>query len=144
LGCESALDSLESGVLFLHAVDNATGEVVGYISATPVYEGATAALTLGDGWPLPPGPHTRIHHLAVLPHHRRRGIGRMLFQELLAHLGIASPSVAHDLRLSVAVENAEVLEWYRRLGFIDVDEVEAEFPNKCRARFRRMQRLDAG
>jgi len=138
LGCRGVQDAIESGVLFLHAMAVSTGEIVGYISSTSVYDESRPA---GEGGGHAPGPHTKINHIAVLPHHRYRGIGRMLFQELLAHLAIASPSVARDLRLSVAAENGEALEWYRRLDFIEVGDVEMEFPDKSRARFLRMQRL---
>merc|ERR1712150_415732 len=103
------------------------GQVVGYISCTLRYnamggktgdEGVvkpSAATSMGEH-----GALAHINHLVVLPDHRNRGIGRMLFEELMCYLNDTSPSVIADLRLSVAGENKHAVEWYGRLVLSNV------------------------
>jgi len=110
LGCDSVQESLESGVLILHA-EMPDGQVSGYISCTCHYDASHAAGGEEDG------PYAKVNHVAVLPQQRGCGIGRMLFEELVLHLSIASPSVASDLRLRVVERNTFAIEWYERLGF---------------------------
>jgi len=124
-------DAMESGVLILHAEATDTGEIVGYISCGCTY--SDEGVGKHDG-----GPHAQIHHITVLPEHRGRGAGRMLFGELLCHLREASPSVTADLRISVVELNAEVIAWYRRLGFVEVEDWTV-YPNNYPVRFINMR-----
>jgi len=62
------------------------------------------------------GPHTKINHVTVLPDHAGRGVGRLLLEGLLMHLGKGSPAVS-DLRLSVVERNSRAISWYLKLGF---------------------------
>mmetsp|Transcript_7065 Transcript_7065/g.21459 ORF Transcript_7065/g.21459 Transcript_7065/m.21459 type:complete len:508 (+) Transcript_7065:179-1702(+) len=61
------------------------------------------------------GPHVKINHVVVLPGHNSRGVARLLFQDLLAHLGRGSATA--DLRLSVVERNVRAISWYFKLGF---------------------------
>eukprot|EP00415_Alexandrium_ostenfeldii_P001545 UN1545 len=130
---DGILDAMESGVLIMHAEATNTGEIVGYISCGCTYD--KDGTGKHDG-----GPHAQIHHITVLPEHRGRGVGRMLFNELLGHLREASPSVASDLRISVVENNAEVIRWYRRLGFQEVEDWTV-YPNNYPVRFINMRLL---
>jgi hypothetical protein len=77
-------------------------------------EGAVVGTAMGGydghrGW---------VYLVAVDPHRRRQGIGRALMraaEERLARLGCAK------LNLQVRASNAEVVTFYRRLGY-DVEE----------------------
>jgi len=128
---DGILDALESGVLILHAEATNTGEIVGYISCGCNYGDAGTGKHEG-------GPHAQIHHITVLPEHRGRGVGRMLFKELLSHLQEASPSVTSDLRISVVEMNTEVISWYQRLGFEEVEDWTV-YPNNYPVRFINMR-----
>lgn len=78
------------------------GELIGTVMAG--YEGHR-------GW---------INYLAVAPDHRRRGIGRALMQEAERRLkAMGCPKV----NLQVRNDNTEVIEFYRRLGFMVEDRV---------------------
>jgi ribosomal protein S18 acetylase RimI-like enzyme len=78
------------------------GELVGTVMAG--YEGHR-------GW---------INYLAVAPAHRRCGIGRALMKEAEARLkAMGCPKV----NLQVRGDNTEVIEFYRRIGFILEDRV---------------------
>lgn len=60
-----------------------------------------------------------VYHLAVAPEHRKKSYGRLLMQEVerrLRELGCPK------LNLQVRSSNAEVLAFYRRLGYVQ-DEV---------------------
>eukprot|EP00418_Pyrodinium_bahamense_P001562 CAMPEP_0179021018 /NCGR_PEP_ID=MMETSP0796-20121207/5674_1 /TAXON_ID=73915 /ORGANISM="Pyrodinium bahamense, Strain pbaha01" /LENGTH=521 /DNA_ID=CAMNT_0020716837 /DNA_START=14 /DNA_END=1577 /DNA_ORIENTATION=+ len=70
----------------------------------------------GTGMVQDEGPHVKINHVAVLPGHHGRGVGRLLLEDLLAYLGKTSPAVS-DLRLSVVEQNLRALSWYLKLGF---------------------------
>jgi len=67
------------------------------------------------------GPHAKVNHVVVMPGHSCRGVGRLLFEDLLAHLNRASPLAAADIRLSVADANARAISWYLKLGFTIVE-----------------------
>lgn len=55
-----------------------------------------------------------IHHLAVAPAHRRKGLGRALVSEAEVRLRrLGCPKV----NLQVRASNAGVAEFYRRLGY---------------------------
>jgi len=74
----------------------------------------------GSGPSQDEGPHMKINHVVVLPGHHGRGVGRLLFEDLLSHLGKASPATS-DLRLSVVERNLKATAWYLKLGFSIVD-----------------------
>lgn len=107
LGCSGVRDALERGVIVYHALSADTRFVAGFISCTCNYSG-----TEGEK------PHAKINNLVVLSQHRGHGVGKMLWDELMAHLSEACPSVAVDLRISVAESNSRAKEWYGRLGFV--------------------------
>ncbi len=60
-----------------------------------------------------------INYLAVLPEHQRRGIGRRMMDEAEGRLRAAG---CPKVNLQVRRGNAEVIAFYRRIGF-EVDEV---------------------
>lgn len=138
-------EALDSGILIYHAKAVDSGRIVGYISCT---------LSYGDGRAREPSeeeeadderrPHGYISNLVVLDQHRGHGVGKLLFNELLDHLAQACPTVASDLRISVAERNARAKEWYERLGFA-VGSHWMAMPSNCPVRFLKMyRRLDAG
>ena len=80
----------------LFLVGEANGEVIGTVVAG--FDGYR-------GW---------VHRLAVHPLHRRRGFGRALMREAEARLrAIGCPKLGLQLRSS----NADVVAFYRRLGY---------------------------
>lgn len=77
------------------------------------------------------GDAFHLMNLAVLPHARRRGLGRLIMRDLLAeaeHLG------APDVWLEVAVTNDAAIALYREYGFEDV---------RVRARYYQPENVDA-
>jgi [ribosomal protein S18]-alanine N-acetyltransferase len=65
----------------------------------------------------------RIGHIItidVAPSERRRGLGRMLMREMLDRL--AAFEIA-TVRLEVAIDNLEALEFYRQLGFVQTGRI---------------------
>lgn len=61
-----------------------------------------------------------IYHLAVLPEYRRLGVGTMLIrtaEERLRDLGCSK------VNLQIRASNAEVAEFYRRIGYVVEDRV---------------------
>jgi ribosomal protein S18 acetylase RimI-like enzyme len=86
--------------LFLVAVDG--GVIVG--TAMAGYDGHR-------GW---------VYLVAVLPDYRREGVGRMLMEEVEAKLAeIGCPK----LNLQVRGSNKEVVEFYKKLGYVVEDRV---------------------
>jgi ribosomal protein S18 acetylase RimI-like enzyme len=55
-----------------------------------------------------------INYLAVYPQHRRSGIGRRMMDEAESRLRAAG---CPKINLQVRSKNAEVIEFYRRIGF---------------------------
>lgn len=142
LGCrENIPDTLDFGTVIIHAEVVGTGQVVGYIAVTRDFGdtgGTGANATLAED----SSGFTQINHIVVLPEHRKRGLGKRLFAELLDFLQATSPRLASDLRLSVVELNQEAREWYRRLGFIEVEEDEAiAYPGNCPVKFIAMRRV---
>jgi len=105
---ESTQDALDRGVIIYHAKAMATGRIAGYISCTCHYGNCRDAES-----------HATVNNIVILPQHRGRGVGSKLFNELLAHLEQACPSVMGDLRISVARRNSRAFQWYQRLGFAE-------------------------
>jgi hypothetical protein len=66
-------------------------------------------------------PYGKINHVVVLPKHRGRGVGTLLFKALLGHLATVMPAVGADLRLVCLEYNGRALEWYWKLGFAVVE-----------------------
>jgi len=130
LCCGGLKEYIRHGVVVLRAVSSESKQVVGYISCTCSVEGEAAGAggTPGEGvdsdnplhCTLPEEykeAHAKINHLVVLPSHRGRGVGRMLFKGLQAHLAVVNPKAALDLRIVAVEQNLRALEWYWRLGF---------------------------
>jgi 8-oxo-dGTP pyrophosphatase MutT (NUDIX family)/ribosomal protein S18 acetylase RimI-like enzyme len=67
------------------------------------------------------GPHWHLDQLSVHPSAGRRGIGRML---LHAAMGVAMDRGATDLTLTTFADVPWNAPWYRREGFVIVDETE--------------------
>lgn len=130
LGCKSVREALDRGVLVLHAEVHETGRVVGYISCTCFYGGSGGEDT---------GPFANINNIVVLKQHRGKGVGKMLYDELMEHLNEACPSVMKDMRICVAERNSRAKDWYERLGFVEFDRWTV-FPNACAVEFIKMQR----
>lgn len=129
---QSTEDVLDRGVIIYHAKSCSTGRIAGYISCTCHY-GADAGAE----------SYATVNNIIVLPQHRGRGVGTQLFNELLAHLEQACPSVMGDLRISVARRNSRAMEWYQRLGFAEFDDWTAII-GSYKVEFAKMQRkLDA-
>jgi ribosomal protein S18 acetylase RimI-like enzyme len=61
-----------------------------------------------------------VYHLAVAPEHRRQGFGRAMMQEVEARLRLLG---CPKLNLQVRTTNAEVIEFYRRIGYQVEDRV---------------------
>lgn len=57
--------------------------------------------------------------IVLLSRHRGQGIGTALMQEVLADAGAAGAGV----RLTVTAHDQRLIGWYKRLGFVPVDEV---------------------
>jgi ribosomal protein S18 acetylase RimI-like enzyme len=55
-----------------------------------------------------------INYLAVHPQHRRSGIGRRMMDEAESRLQAAG---CPKINLQVRSKNAEVIEFYKRIGF---------------------------
>jgi ribosomal-protein-alanine N-acetyltransferase len=77
----------------------ADGTIAGYVSAWKI----TGEL--------------QINRLAVLAHHRRRGIARSLINELIANAKIQTP---HKVLLEVRGKNNAARQLYQSLGFREV------------------------
>merc|ERR1712118_630292 len=79
-------------------------------------------------------PWAHINHLTVLPEHRGRGVGKMLYREMLAFLaadrGWPGSGVLADLLISAVECNSEVLAWYERLGFEEYSRTTV-YPSNC-------------
>uniref|UniRef100_A0A7S2NHI8 N-acetyltransferase domain-containing protein n=1 Tax=Alexandrium andersonii TaxID=327968 RepID=A0A7S2NHI8_9DINO len=135
LGCKSIREALDRGVLILHAEVAETGRAVGYISCTCLFGGASKSNGDEDA----SGPLVNINNIVVLKQHRGKGVGKMLYDELMEHLHEACPSVCNDMRICVAARNDRAKDWYERLGFVEYDRWTV-FPNGCPVEFIRMQR----
>lgn len=77
------------------------------------------------------GDAFHLMNLAVLPHARRRGLGRLIMRDLLAE---AERLGAPDVWLEVAVTNDAAIALYREYGFEDV---------RVRARYYQPENVDA-
>jgi ribosomal-protein-alanine N-acetyltransferase len=77
------------------------------------------------------GDAFHLMNLAVLPHARRRGLGRVIMEDLLAE---ARNLGAPDVWLEVAVTNHAAIALYRAYGFEDV---------RVRARYYQPENVDA-
>lgn len=79
-------------------------------------DGRVIGAVLG-GWD---GRRGYIHHLAVAPDHRRRGLGKTLTGPALDALRRAGADKVH---IFVHTDNAEAIEFYRRSGWYWRDEL---------------------
>jgi ribosomal protein S18 acetylase RimI-like enzyme len=57
-----------------------------------------------------------LERLAVLPDQRTRGFGKALVSHVLSEAGRLG---CHEVRIGVIADQAELKEWYRRLGFVE-------------------------
>ncbi len=68
---------------------------------------------IGSSWMTYDGRRIHLHHVGVLPEHRRKGIGRLLSLESLRFAREKNTQI----KLEVHRSNAEALALYRNLGF---------------------------
>lgn len=66
-----------------------------------------------------PQRYCEVVNVVVGHKQQGNGLGRLLFEEMVADIEKSTKSHCGDLRLFVAKENARPLEWYRRLDFKD-------------------------
>jgi ribosomal protein S18 acetylase RimI-like enzyme len=59
-----------------------------------------------------------LERLAVLPDQRKRGFGKALVSHLLSQAGRLG---CRDVRIGVIADQAELKDWYRRLGFVETE-----------------------
>lgn len=59
-----------------------------------------------------------LERLAVLPDQRTRGFGKALVSHVLSEAGRLG---CHEVRIGVIADQAELKEWYRRLGFVETE-----------------------
>lgn len=62
-----------------------------------------------------------LERLAVLPEHRRRGIGKALVQHVLAE---ARQLRAQRVGIGIIADHAELRAWYAGLGFVATHQAE--------------------
>lgn len=145
LSCGCLKRYLRAGVIVLAAFSK-DGGVVGYISCSPhgplrLLDDSAAPEADADSHGLghqPAGgssanqatPSAKINHFVVLPEHRGKGVGRLLFDALRVRLREVAPQAASDLRIIAVELNTRAIEWYRRLGFAAVELYMANFTAK--------------
>mmetsp|Transcript_112528 Transcript_112528/g.195295 ORF Transcript_112528/g.195295 Transcript_112528/m.195295 type:complete len:757 (-) Transcript_112528:240-2510(-) len=118
LRCGNVSDWIRRGVTVLRAACHGPGGeevVVGYIS--------------GDKR----SGCVHINHIIVLPEHRQRGVGRLLFDAFVKYFEGLQRGVTSEVRLEVYSANDSVKQWYLALGFKrfskgDVMEMKREIP----------------
>ena len=59
-----------------------------------------------------------LERLAVLPDQRKRGFGKALVSRVLSEAGALG---CHRVGIGVIADQAELKEWYRRLGFVETE-----------------------
>jgi GNAT superfamily N-acetyltransferase len=59
-----------------------------------------------------------LERLAVLPDQRKRGFGKALVSHVLSQAGRLG---CRDVRIGVIADQAELKDWYRRLGFVETE-----------------------
>ncbi|HTZ39635.1 MAG TPA: GNAT family N-acetyltransferase [Syntrophales bacterium] len=59
-----------------------------------------------------------LERLAVLPQQRRRGYGEALVEHVLSE---AATLRCRDVRIGIIASEIELKEWYRKLGFVEVE-----------------------
>jgi ribosomal protein S18 acetylase RimI-like enzyme len=59
-----------------------------------------------------------LERLAVLPDQRKRGFGKALVSHVLYEAGRLG---CREVRIGVIADQAELKEWYRRLGFVEME-----------------------
>lgn len=57
-----------------------------------------------------------LERLAVLPGHRRRGLGRILVDQVLSKAGELG---ADCVSIGIIDEHAELKSWYKKIGFVE-------------------------
>jgi ribosomal protein S18 acetylase RimI-like enzyme len=65
-----------------------------------------------------------LERLAVLPDRRRRGFGKALVGHALSEAGVRG---CRRVGIGVIADQAELKDWYRRLGFVETEN--REFPH---------------
>lgn len=118
LRCGNVSKWIRGGVTVLRAICNVPGGpdvVVGYIS------GSQRA------------GFVHVNHIIVLPEHRQRGVGRLLFDAFVKYFEGVRSRCTEDVRLEVYSANTAVEQWYLALGFKrlckgDVMEMKREIP----------------
>ena len=59
-----------------------------------------------------------LERLAVLPDQRNRGFGKALVSHVLSQAGELG---CRDVRIGVIADQAELKDWYRRIGFVETE-----------------------
>ena len=59
-----------------------------------------------------------LERLAVLPDQRKRGFGKALVAHVLSEAGKLG---CRDVSIGVIADQAELKDWYRRLGFVETE-----------------------
>jgi ribosomal protein S18 acetylase RimI-like enzyme len=59
-----------------------------------------------------------LERLAVLPDQRKCGFGKALVSHVLSEAGRLG---CHEVRIGVIADQAELKDWYRRLGFVETE-----------------------
>ena len=57
-----------------------------------------------------------LERLAVLPGHRRRGLGKALITHALSEVELLG---AQSVSIGIIAEHTELKDWYKRLGFVE-------------------------
>lgn len=117
LSCGNVPEYIAGGVVVLRAVEISSGKTVGYVSYSKVVPKPKRRQRQDE---VEEGYYTKVNHVVVLPNHRRRGVGRLLFETLFARLAVESPLCASDVRLVAVEQNQGALQWYWQLGFLAV------------------------
>lgn len=108
LSCGRLREHIKQGVDILHAVDMASGEVLGYLSYKRFGDNHGQQFS-----------RIKVNHIVVLAAHRGRGIGRQLFSHIFERYSPPEETglSRYDYSIVACEFNIDAIAWYRRLGF---------------------------